>query len=155
VKVASLFLACLVLSSSAFGDEKADKKLAIEYLRMSRFEQIIDATVDSYSQSMFKDMSSEDRAKFKEAMNATMGWEAIKDQLADIVIRVYTKQELKASIAYMKSKLGASMTAKGEQFSSMMAAQMSGNFQKFIQEHPLPSTPPAKPGAVRPMENGA
>jgi hypothetical protein len=154
VKATLLFLACLVLSSSAFGDDKADKKLAIEYLKMARFEQIMNATADSYSQSMFKEMSSEDRAKFKEAMNASMGWEATKDQLADIVIKVYTKQELNASIAYMKSKLGASMTAKGEKFSSLMASQMSGNFQKFMQEHPIQPNAPVKPGAERPKENG-
>jgi hypothetical protein len=149
VKIVSVFLAILLFSFNAFAAEKADKKLAIEYLKMARYEQMVTTTIDSYSQQLFKDMPSEDRAKFKKFLTDTMGWEATKDQLADLVVDLYTKQELNASMAFMKSKLGASMTAKNEKFSDMMAVQMSNNLQKFIQEHPLSPNPAVKPDAAR------
>ena len=149
MKLVSLLIACLMLSVNAFASERPNKKLAIEYLEIARFEQITNTTIDTYSRDLFKEMPKEDQAKFNKLLNDIVGWEATKNQLAEIVLKVYTKQELTAAIAYMKSKLGASMTAKSEEFSNLYSAGIANNFKKFIQEHPIPPNPAVNPEATR------
>jgi hypothetical protein len=77
-----------------------------------------------------------------------MGWDAIKDQLADLVVNLYTREELKAAIAFEKSRLGASITAKNELFAKQFADLLSQNMQRFAKNNspqPNPETNHPKP----------
>ncbi len=143
------FFLLIAFSLSAAGNELVDKKLAIEYLKISRFEQIIDATVDTYNQQLFKNLPAADREKAAEFMRETVGWEAVKDQLSELVINTYTKAELKAAIAFMKTPLGASYTVKSDAFSTRFATLLSNNFQKFLREHPIQPNPAVNPDAAQ------
>jgi hypothetical protein len=149
VKIVAVLFACLMLSNNAFAGERPDKKLAIEYLEVSRFEQITNAMIDSYSRNLLMKFPQEEQQKLNKMLNDVLGWEGQKDQLAEIVIQVYTKRELQAAIAYMKSKLGASMTAKSEEFSNLYAAKIASNLQRFAQKHSPELNPAVKPDAMR------
>lgn len=145
MKTVASFLILLTISFSALGKEQADKQLAIQYLKLARVEQIINTSLDTYKQQLSKEFPPEDRTKVDEMMRQAMGWDVVKDQLADLVVKVYTKAELKAAIAFMRTPLGASLTAKSDQFSAQFASLLSHNLQKFMREHPVQPNPAASP----------
>ena len=118
--VTALFF-LITVSFAAQAADRPDRKLAIEYLKVSRVEQVINSSLDAYSQYLFKNVPDTDRVKLDKMLREVMGWDATKDQLADLVADVYTKAELKASIAFMKTPLGASATAKTDMFSTRFA----------------------------------
>ena len=149
MKAIAAFFLLIAFSLSATGSELADQKLAIEYLKISRFEQIIDATIETYNQQLFKNFPAADREKAATFMRETAGWETIKDQLAELVISTYTRSELKAAIAFMKTPLGASYTIKSDAFSTRFATLLSNNFQKFLREHPIRPNPTVNPDAAQ------
>ena len=154
MKAIVTFFVLLALSFSAFGNELADKQLTIQYLKISRMEQSIDIVLDTYSQQLFQGIPQENRIEMDKLMRQVMGWDAIKDQLADIVNGLYTKAELKAAIAFMKTPLGASYTAKSDPFSAQFTTLISHNLQKFMQENPVQPNPAVKrdvPEAARPL----
>ena len=149
MKAIAVFVILCTLSFSAFGSDKADKKLAVEYLKVARYEQMINTTLDTYSQQMFKNSPEADRVEMDKLMREVMGWEATKDQLADLIIGLYTKAELKAAITFMKTPLGASHTLKGDLFSNQFATLVSNNILRFIREHPIQPNPTVNPDATR------
>jgi hypothetical protein len=149
MKAITAFLFLVILSFGAHAADRPDRKLAIEYLKVSRIEQIINSSLDTYSQQIFKNTPEADRAQLDKMMREVIGWEATKDQLADIVSDIYTKAELKASIAFMKTPLGASATAKGDAFSAQFAALLSQNLLKFIREHPVQPNPAVNSNAAQ------
>lgn len=149
MKNAFMLLGCLVFSANLCAQDMPDKALAIEYLQASRFEQVTKSTIDSYSQSLVTGASQEQQDNIRRLLNGVMGWEAQKDQLAEVVMRVYTRQELDAAIAYLRSPLGASMAGKVDEFSKLYAAQMAVNFQKFMREHTPAPSPAPKPDPAR------
>lgn len=122
---------------NAIGEERSDKVLAIEYLQVSKFEQGINAAIDTYSLQLYGNMPEAERPQLKKFMQDVMGWDAVKDQLADLVVKLYTREELKAAIAFEKSRLGASIAAKNEQFSRQFAELLSQNMQRFAQKNSL------------------
>ena len=147
MKPVMTFLFLFMLSFGAHAADRADTTLAIEYLKVARVEQIINSSMDSYSQQLFKNIPDADRVQMDKMMREVMGWEAIKGQLATLVADVYTKAELKASIAFMKTPLGASATAKSEAFSTQFSALISQKFLKFIREHPIQRNQAVNPDA--------
>lgn len=128
---------------NVYGEPMSDRTLAIEYLQVSQFEQAIDTAIDTYSFGLYGDKTDAERAEMKRFMQSSMGWEAIKDQLADLVVKLYTREELEAAIAFEKSRLGASITAKNEQFAKQFAELLSRNMQRFSQRTNLPQPDPA------------
>lgn len=134
---------------NAVGEERSDKVLAIEYLQVSKFEQGINAATDTYSLQLYGNMPEAERPQLKKFMQDTMGWDAIKDQLADLVVKLYTREELKAAIAFEKSRMGTSIAAKNEQFSRQFAELLSQNMQRFAQKNPLQSGTAADPDLSR------
>jgi len=149
MKTATTFLLLVMLSFVVNASDRPDRKLAIEYLKASRFEQIINSSLDTYSQQMFKSLPDTDRVQLDKMIREVVGWDATKDQLADIVGDVYTKAELKASIAFMKTPLGASATGKGDAFSVKFSSLLSQNLLKFVLEHPIPPSPAGDPDAAK------
>ena len=148
------FFALLAFSFSAFGNELVDKQLAIQFLKASRIEQGINISIDTYSQQRFQGIPQADQTELNKLMRQVMGWDAVKDRLAEIVIGLYTRAELKAAIAFMKTPLGASFTAKNDQFSGQFSSLITHNLQKFMEEHPIGANPAVKPDvpeAVHPL----
>ena len=149
MKTVTTFLLISLISFGVHASDKPDRKLALEYLKVSRYEQIANTSLDTYSQQLFKDLPDAERAQFDKMMQEVMGWEATKNQLADLVADVYTKAELKASIAFMKTPLGASVAAKNDVLSAKYSAFISQNLLKFIREHPIQPDPADNSGAAR------
>ena len=127
----------------ATGEVISDKALAIQYLQLSKFEQSINTAIDTYSFQLSRHQSGTERPQLKQYMQAVFGWDAIKDQLADLVVKLYTREELQATIAFEQSRLGSSITAKNEQFAKQFAALLSQSMQRFAQNNALQSTPAA------------
>ena len=131
----------------ATGAVISDKALAIQYLQLSKFEQSINTAIDTYSFQLSGHLSGHlpgtERPQLKRYMQAVFGWDAIRDQLADLVVKLYTRDELRATIAFEQSRLGSSITAKNEQFAKQFAARLSQNMQRFAQNNALQSTPAA------------
>ena len=146
MKKVAVILMSLVFSLHCIGNATAevlpDKALAIEYLQVSKFEQAVDTAIHTYSLRLSGNMPEEERAQFKKFMQDVMGWNAIKDRLAELVVRLYTREELEAAIAFDKSPLGASITAKNELFSRQFAELLSQNMQHFAR-HNTPQPDPA------------
>ena len=120
---------------NAIGQERTNRELALEYLKMSKFEQTVNASIDAYSLQLSEHLPEADKLQFKKSMQEVMGWDAIKDQLADLVVNLYTREELEAAIAFEKSRLGASINAKNGQFAKQFAALLSQNMQRFAQNN--------------------
>jgi hypothetical protein len=121
---------------NAIGKEMTNRELALEYLKLSKFEQTINASIDAYSLQLSEHLPEADKEQFKKSMQDVMGWEAIKDQLAELVVKLYTREELKAAIAFEKSRLGASITAKNELFARQFAELLSQNMQRLSKKDP-------------------
>jgi hypothetical protein len=132
MKKFTLMLLLAVTSFNTYAEEKVDKKLAIEYLTISRYEEVVNASIKQYEVQLFSAAKPEDKAKIHEMLEGALGWEATKDQLANIVMNLYTKNEIEASIAFMKSPAGASATAKSEEFSIQFTNAVSANLQKVL-----------------------
>ena len=132
MKKTILMLVLAALSLTTYAATKVDKDLAIEYLKLAKFEDVINTSLQQYEVQLFASAKAEDKVAFHEMMVKSMGWEATKDQLATVVMNLYTKQEIDASIAFMKSPAGASATAKGGEFASQYAKLVSANMQKVL-----------------------
>jgi len=131
----SFLLISLFLSINAFADERVTKDLAIEYLELSKIEQVIDTTINQTETQMFPDGDK----GFNNMMVKAMGWDATKDQLVELIINIYTKEEIEASISFMKTPIGASATAKSEEFGKQFAILISTNMQKIMAKCCSPS----------------
>lgn len=150
MKTVVTFLLSIVFAVNAYAAEPADKKLAMEYLKVSQFEQMIDATIEAYSRQLLGNVPKENRVFFEKMMRDTMGWEVIKDDLANLVISTYSKGELKAYLGFAKTPLGAAFNAKSVRFSDEMTVLVANNLQKFINQAPLPvPNPTANPAAAQ------
>lgn len=136
-KLLTFVLAATISFSTFAADEKMNTKLAIEYLVASKTDRVINTTIDSYVQQFakmedFKDMSAADHANLKKILYEAMGWEATKNQMAEIVVAMFTQDEIKAAMAFMRTKHGASLNAKQEEFSRQMVVVISKNLETAI-----------------------
>lgn len=152
MKLMTATLCLCVLCSGALASDKPDRKLALEYLQAARMEQTMNSSIDAMVSSMYPNANEKEKGEFRAIIEQTVGWEASKEQLLAITTEVYTKQELKAAITFMKSKAGASMTAKNETFSKLYAEQMAANLQKFISSYapPAAAAPASTPNNAKP-----
>ncbi len=121
---------------NAIGQERTNTELALEYLQLSKFEQTINASIDAYALQLSEHLPEKDKPQFRKSMQEVMGWNVIKDQLADIVAHLYTREELKAAIAFERSRLGASITAKNEQLAKQFAELLSQKMQQLAPRNP-------------------
>jgi hypothetical protein len=119
-------LAFSVASHAAAPDMRA---LAIQYLQVSRVDEILAETIRAQEAAFMPNVPDDARLKFHQILVDAVGWDATKDQLAEIVIDTYTADELQAYIAFMKTPAGASATAKSGAFSAKFSAVVAANFQ--------------------------
>ena len=149
MKVITTILWLFFFSFAAHAADKPDRGLALEFLEVARYEQVINSTLDTYNQQIFQGLPDAVRAQMDKMMREVMGWEATKNQLIDLVVNIYTAAELKAYIAFMKTPLGASATAKSDEFSKQLSTLLSQNIMKFISEHPVQPDQAGNPSAPR------
>lgn len=142
MKAVVTFLAFMTIALSASAEDKPDKKLAMEYLEAAQFENIINASNEAYSSQLLTKIPAEKRKLFQKMMNETLGWAATKNQIAELVINVYSTEELKSYIAFSKTKAGRSYNEKGPDFSDKVSAVLARNLQKFVEQNLVP---PGKP----------
>lgn len=149
MKTVVTFLISIAFAVNAYAAESADKKLAIEYLKVSQFEQIIDASIEAYSRQLLGNVPKDNRVFFEKMMRDTMGWEAIKDDLANLVIGTYSKGELKAYLGFAKTPLGATFNAKTVRFTDEFSVLLANNLQKFIKQVPPSPNSTVNPAAAQ------
>jgi hypothetical protein len=127
-------IALTMLCINSYAGDKVDTDLAIEYLKVSKIEGVLNATIKQYEDQLYADSKPLEKEIFHKVMVSSLGWDATKNQLAEIVISLYTKEEIDASIAFMKSPAGASATEKSEEFSRLFASVVAANMQKATAE---------------------
>ena len=130
-----IVLTALLISNATFAFEtsKPDKKLVAEYLVAAKFEDAANATLAAIVERLPKNTPPEQLAALKNALNKTIGWDATKDQLADLVTNTYTKQELEAYIQFSKTPAGITYSEKITPFSkgfSEIVIQNEANMKK-------------------------
>lgn len=67
--------------------------------------------------------------RWRDFAERTMGWEATKDGLADLIFRSYSEAELKGQIAFLESPEGKSMRGKTRQFQHDYALMLAKKSQ--------------------------
>ena len=111
------FMAFISIAMGACAGERADKKLAMEYLEIGHFEETINVSYEALVRQSLGQVPDEMRARVLSVYRETIGWNAIKGKLADVVAETYTTDELIAYIAFSKTKLGKSYNDKTPVFS--------------------------------------
>lgn len=130
-KMTIVVVIAALLSANAWA-VPVSESLAMEYLTISKMEDVINATITQYESQLSAQIKPEDKAKFHDLLVRVMGWEAIKGQLVAELRNVFTQEEIDASIAFMKTPAGSSATAKSAEFSKRMATIISSNLQKSM-----------------------
>jgi len=123
-------LAFFICSFAANADGSPSKQLVEEYVKQSQAEETISAEIEAYARQLGAEASPEEKARIVEYLNAAMGWNAIKDQYASLVGKIYAEKELKASMAFIKSPIGASITKKNQRFAKEFAVLIAANAQQ-------------------------
>ena len=82
-------------------------------------------TIKGFDEKMLKNMPPKEREEIRNLMIQTMGWNVVKDDLANLVMNIYTKEEISASIKFMRTPVGASAMAKSGEFSKQYAELLS------------------------------
>lgn len=134
-------LALLVASANVLADTRPSKQLVAQYIKQAQAEQEITAQVEGYAQQLSANADPEAKAQIVKYLNATIGWNTIKDQYAALVEKTYTAEELKAALAFLKSPAGSSITKKNQRFAQDMAALIATNVQQVTKQ--LSSSPPS------------
>jgi hypothetical protein len=144
--ITRLLAMLLILPSlAAFASKPSDRDVAADFLVLCRMHEAVDESLKTYEQQLLPTATPEDRAKWHQMMEGTTGWDAIKDPLTDLVMKIYTRAELEASIAFMKTPLGASATLKQGEFSrqfsmllitNLRAAARKTQAESAAQSHP-------------------
>lgn len=133
-------IALLITSACTFADSPPSKQLVEQYIKQAQAEQAINAEIEGYARQLSANARAEDKARMEEYLNATMGWNAIKDQYASLVKKIFTTEELRASLVFLKTPVGTSITKKNQRFAQEMAALIATNAQRATKQLPF-STP--------------
>ncbi len=118
----------LVVVSNTFANEGTQKTLVDQYIKAVRAEQAISAEIDASVRQYTANSSPEQKAQIERFFNESIGWNSIKDQYAEILGNTYTIEELKTSLAFMKTPIGNSITKKNIEFSRQLSTLMAKNF---------------------------
>lgn len=127
-------LALIITSASTFADIPPSKQLVEQYIKQAQAEKAINAEIEGYAQQLSANAGADEKARMAEYLNAAMGWNVIKDQYATLVEKIFTTEELKASLAFLKTPVGASITTKNQRFAQEMAALIATNAQRATKQ---------------------
>lgn len=130
------FILATALSISCFSANATavDHALAVKFLEETKVEEVIQSTIDEYVSQLGKGAAPQQQGKLRQMLETTMGWNATKDQLVELVKQMYTQEEVDAYLAYVHTPAGASMTAKSAEFSRRMTGVASDKLKKLIQQ---------------------
>jgi hypothetical protein len=129
LRYGAVFLGCVAICTSAIAQTTPTPSLVDEYLKASRTQETITAQADGYLQQLGVGVPAEAKAQYSKYVNATMGWDALKEQYASIIGRTYTAEELRAAIAFFKTPAGRSMAQKNITFSEQLSSASARNAQ--------------------------
>lgn len=82
---------------------------ASEYLELIQYEKILSSVLDETKKS-FAIGSEEDKRKWSQIMQSIMGWQAIKGDLRQAVMKHFSIDDLKGINAFLKTKVGKRYT---------------------------------------------
>lgn len=138
--LALLFLSVLALD--AYAAEAADQALAREYLELRGFEKSYQAYLARFS-LYCADAPEAAQSECYKAIQTRIGWDAIKGEVLDLVTTTYTRDELQAAIAFLKSPAGGSYSAKNEKFATKLQQLSMTKLQGAMQDGDGQSPPAA------------
>ncbi len=126
------FVVLLCVASVSMAGEKPDRQLAEGYLAVTDMQGIMNTSLKQYDDQLTKSLSSEQSAQVRKMMADTMSWNVVKDQLVDVLLKVYSRKELEAYITFAKTPEGKSYNAKSDEFSKQFALLTSANMQRVL-----------------------
>jgi Uncharacterized protein conserved in bacteria (DUF2059) len=129
-----ILLICALITAPTIAADAVQKKLALEYLIIMDMPKQIDSSIDAYEAELGASLKI-DKAKFKAALEASVGWNATKDQMVDLTANTYTKEELAAYIAFAQTPIGKAFNAKNAAFTKGYTELASANLLAFMQKN--------------------
>jgi len=114
--------------------DNTEQQLALEYLTLTNMEGVLNASIKEYDEQLFKNAPQSEREKLHSMLENSIGWNATKDQLSELVANLYTKEELKAYISFVKTPAGKSFNDKNSEFSKRYTTFASENLQRALKE---------------------
>lgn len=120
------------IPSLAFAHEAPSRERILEFLRLANMEQSLNASLDVMTQQMLPGMPPEEKQGFRCLMNRVMGWESMQADYVQAAQELYTREELDAYIAFLKTPLGAAINAKNEQLLRRLSELMASRFANLV-----------------------
>jgi hypothetical protein len=133
MKSALALLFVSVLAFDTFAAEAEDQALAREYLELRGFEKSYQAYLARFSMYC-ADAPEAAQSECYKAIQGRIGWDAIKGDVLDLVSTTYTRDELQAAIAFLKSPAGSSYSAKNEKFAAKLQQMSMTKLQGALQD---------------------
>ncbi len=129
----------------------ADKiALANRFLDLTNFEQNVYAALDQRAKLLpqFQDLFS--------FVRSNLDIQKLRAESLQIVVDLYTEDELKAEMDFYSTPIGQSILAKQGQFRAALAPIVQSDITRLMSKyHPSgPSARPASPGATAPVQHG-
>jgi hypothetical protein len=146
VRTFALGVAVLCACGAACAGTPPGKDLVEHFLSAAGIEEAFNGQIDAYTEMLGDKMPSAEKKRALEYMNATMGWNAIKEPYSTLVAKTYTAEELKAAIAYFETPLGVSANAKNRQFQHELVAALAKKSESVAKSY--------TPGASAKFDSG-
>jgi len=137
---------CFITSSITFADQDSHRAVALKFLEVTETQKMFDQMKDSYQQLITQYMSAVDlppeAAEDYEAMKQDIvklgdsfwSWEEMKDVYIDIIIKVYSEDEIKELVAFYESPLGQKVIAKSPELMKESVQKSQELFQNKMPE---------------------
>ena len=131
-KKIGIVMALFWLSASIYATD-ARGELVLEYLEVSKCEESVGSSIDTFVQQFSQQNPNADVTKFREYMYETMGWETLREPLIRIVMKYFSDQELRDVIAFYQTPSGKAVAEKSPQMNIEMSEVISANIINAIQ----------------------
>ncbi len=132
MKYIVIFLS-IFISTSLMAADNTDQQLALEYATLTKMEDMVNTSLKETEQ-MLKNAPESEREKIHKILENSIGWNAIKSQLIELIVNLYTKEELTAYISFIKTPAGRSFNDKNTEFAKRYSAFLSENTQRAFKE---------------------
>lgn len=109
-----------------------------QYLSTMKTKEAVEAQVEGFSKQYATTSSPKQMEQINLYLNSVMGWPAVKDEYTKMVQETFTEEELKASLNFMKSPIGQSISRKNLQLSSKASTLIAKRAQAFLQRASKP-----------------
>lgn len=109
-----------------------------QYLTAMKTKEAVEAQVEGFSKQYATTSSPKQMEQINLYLNSVMGWPAVKDEYTKMVQETFTEEELKASLNFMKSPIGQSISRKNLQLSGKASALIAKRAQSFLQQASKP-----------------